>query len=685
MTRLTVSIVNWNTREQLRRCLQSLPAGLAGIDADVVVVDNGSSDGTGEMVQAEFPHVHLIRSTRNLGFAGGNNVALEDSTADYALILNPDVELAPGCAQRLIDFLEEVPGAAAVSPALVEDNGRVQAHMYRRFPTFLQVALFWTGVRPVARAIAPLRRAVFEHDVSGRSAMTVDQLPGAAMMIRGSALRTVGSLDPGYFVWWEDVDWSFRARKAGFTLHVLPDVKCRHAGGASFSNWSVETRVFQFYRAFYRFLAQHGMFQFARRVTPVILADLTLKDAVLGLKSRTRYDTLARTKLEIRRIVKGMESGTIPYFDSAQPDAADAELVPVTTAPARGAGETNAVTAIIVNWNGRRFLQRCIDALSRSTIDVRIIVVDNASSDHSADYVRNTFPDVELIEAGHNCGYAAGANMGLRQTGTRYALVMNPDVLIEANHLEILRDRLDASPQVGAAQGKLFNVSEAEFLAGTPSRAVLDSAGHVIRRSRMVVDRGQGEADGPEYSEEVSVFSACGAALFLRCAMLRDVAPDSNVFNEAFFAYKEDIDLGWRARLCGWDVLYVPTAVAHHVRAVPLSSSAWQSMSLNARRHSWKNHYLLMIRNDRVGDLIRSFPFIAAWEAARIGHALLRDPRVLGAYVDLARVIRTALRARRDIQRRRRVSASHMRRWFGGAPVPTPAVLEPDRSATVLP
>jgi GT2 family glycosyltransferase len=684
MTRLTVSIVNWNTREPLRRCLQSLPAGLSGIDADVVVVDNCSSDGTGDMVQAEFPHVRLMRSTRNLGFAGGNNAALEGCTSEYALILNPDVELSPGSAQRLIGFLEAVPGAAAVSPALVENDGSVQTHMYRRFPSFMQVLLFWTVIRPRARRIAPLRRAFCEHGIHGRSAVTVDQLPGAAMMIRGSALRTVGPLDPGYFIWWEDVDWSYRARQAGFTLHVLPDVPCRHAGGASFAQWTVETRVFQFYRAFYRFLAVHALNTLARRVSPVIMADLAIKEAVLGLRSGSRHGTLARTKLEIRRIMKGMEQGTIPYFHSAQPDEFDEKPLPVLAATADFAAETDGVTAVIVNWNGRRYLHRCIVALTQSTIDVRIIVVDNASTDSSADYVRRTFPDVELIEAGHNCGYAAGANLGLRHARTRYVLVMNPDVLVEADHIEVLRDRLDASPHVGVAQGKLFSLRESEFLAGEPSRAVLDSAGHVIRRSRMVVDRGQGDADGPQYSAEVSIFSACGAALFLRSAMLRDVAPDGEVFCEAFFTYKEDIDLGWRARLSGWDILYIPKAVAHHVRAVPLSSDAWRSMSLHARRHSWKNHDLLMTRNARVADMLLSLPFIAGWELLRLGHALLRDPRVLVAYVDLVREIRPALRARRDIQRRRRASVDDIRRWFGGEPDLAAGLLEP-YPTTVVP
>jgi GT2 family glycosyltransferase len=671
MTRLTVSIVNWNTRDALRRCLQSLRSGLDGLDSEVVVVDNGSTDGSADMVANEFPDVRLIRAARNLGFAGGNNLPLEHTTADYVLILNPDVEVSADTVVRLIEFLERTPDAAAASPALAGEDGTVQAHLYRRFPTFSQIALFWTVLGPLARSFPPLRRAVFEHDIRGRSPIAVDQLPGAAMMMRGSALRSVGMLDPGYFVWWEDVDWSFRARRAGFSLHVLPNLTCRHTGGASFAAWSVETRVFQFYRAFYRFLARHRLYRLARRTLPVIMVDLTLKDVLLRLRGTGAGEGLTPTKTEIRRIVNMMARDVVPDFDNAHPSASPVAHQDEPRHRLQAEAESHeAVDVIIVNWNGRRFLPRCIEALSRSTVAVHVVLVDNASTDGSVEYLRSAHPELTLIETGSNGGYAAGSNIGLRATHAPYAFVMNPDVLVEPDHLEILRDCLAGAGGIGIAQGKLFSISTDDFLAATPTRATLDSAGHVIRRSRMVVDRGQGEPDGPLYDREASVFSACGAALFLRRAMLDDLAPDGGYFSESFFAYKEDIDLSWRARLLGWDVRYVPDAVAHHVRAVPLKAGAWRDMAPAARRHSWKNHYLLMMRNDRAIDLLRALPFIAAWELLRLGHALLRDRRVLPAYGEAAREIRSALRARRDILRRRRAAADDIRQWFGGEAIP---------------
>lgn len=342
------------------------------------------------------------------------------------------------------------------------------------------------------------------------------------------------------------------------------------------------------------------------------------------------------------------------------------------SAPAQtAAASAPRVDAIIVNWNGRRYLPACIAALKVSTMPVRIVVVDNASTDDSLAYLTEEHADVEVLSLPENVGYAAGANAGIRATSGDYALIMNADVLLSPGHIARLVGRLGADPSIGAAQGKLYRIDVQSFLAmNVSSGGALDSAGHVIRRSRMVLDRGQGQPDDAEFDEESSVFSACGAALFLRRSMLEDVAGDGEYFCTSFFAYKEDIDLCWRARLLGWDVRYVPDAIAYHVRAAPFSPDAWRQMPLVARRHSWKNHYLLMVRNDRAADVLLGLPFIAAWELMRLGHAVLRDPRVLTAFADLARELPGAMRARRALLRRRRATPAEMRRWFSAVTVP---------------
>ncbi|HEX7049405.1 MAG TPA: glycosyltransferase family 2 protein [Longimicrobiales bacterium] len=348
----------------------------------------------------------------------------------------------------------------------------------------------------------------------------------------------------------------------------------------------------------------------------------------------------------------------------------------------RGALSTSrpAIDAIIVNWNGRRFLPRCLASLERSTVPVRILVVDNGSDDGSVEYVRAEHPGVEVLAVNENLGYAAGANAGLRATAGEYAIILNADVHLAPDHLAILKARLDGAPAIGAAQGKLYRVRPDDFLAGRfDVGGVLDSAGHAIRRSRMVVDRGQGRPDGPAYSREASVFSACGAALFLRRSMLEDVAPDGEYFDSAFFAYKEDIDLCWRARILGWDIRYVPGALAWHVRGwaggrVPRRRAR---PPLAARRNSWKNHYLLMLKNDLPGDIARALPFVGGWELLRQGYALLRDPALYPAYGTLARQLPDAMRRRRELLGRRRTAPSQLRRWFG-APAMEPGVPGPE-------
>ncbi|HEX6940637.1 MAG TPA: glycosyltransferase family 2 protein [Longimicrobiales bacterium] len=343
-----------------------------------------------------------------------------------------------------------------------------------------------------------------------------------------------------------------------------------------------------------------------------------------------------------------------------------------TAADRGGQVDDTRVEAVIVNWNGRRFLPECLRALRRSTAPVRIIVVDCASTDGSVEYLRSEHPTIEVVASPENVGYAGGANLGLRRGRAPYVLVMNPDVILAPDHLEILCARFDRDPTIGAAQGKLYRIAPESFLSGAPpSGDVIDSAGHRIRRDRMVVDRGAGRPDGPEYSQEASIFSACGAAIFLRRTMLEDAAPDGEYFDSSFFAYKEDIDLCWRARILGWDIRYVPEAVAWHVRGwAGEKVSARARLPLAARRHSWKNHYLLLIKNDRIGDLVRALPFVLAWELARHAYALVREPRVYGAFLDLVRLLPSAIRRRRELFRRRRTHPAEVRRWFGAGPQP---------------
>jgi N-acetylglucosaminyl-diphospho-decaprenol L-rhamnosyltransferase len=320
---VAISIVNWNTREQLRRCLSALRDALRGIDGEVCVVDNASSDGSAEMVRREFPEVRLFALDENLGFAGGNNVVLRRTTAEYVLILNPDVEVSSEALTGMLEFLDHNPDTAAVAPLLVGQDGKPHTYLYRRFPTLTQVLLFWTAFGLVARQVPVLRRNYAEHDIAGAEPIPVDQLPGAAILLRSSVVHQVGEWDADYFIWFEDVDWCYRVRQAGHQLYVLPDARVRHEGGASFRSWSMQKRVYQFYRTFFRFLCKHRLDKLQRVALNVLTVDLYLREAGLrAVKLTTGRDiagirSLAPTRQAIREVVERHRAGELVAFTDA--------------------------------------------------------------------------------------------------------------------------------------------------------------------------------------------------------------------------------------------------------------------------------------------------------------------------------------------------------------------------------
>ncbi|MBI2755221.1 MAG: glycosyltransferase family 2 protein [Chloroflexi bacterium] len=226
--RLSVSaiLVSYNTRYLLAEAISSLE-GASGVE--IIVVDNASSDGSAELVEAAFPHVKLVRAGANLGFAAGVNRGAEQAAARTLLLLNPDAALQPGALARLLQPLAERPRAAAVGSALRYGDGRAQDAAFR-FPGLAQVVLDLfpvprlaaTGVNGRYPSRAPLRPFRVDHPL------------GACMLIRRAAWEDVGTLDPGYFMYVEEVDWCRRARARGWEVWYEPRaVAIHHAGQSS--------------------------------------------------------------------------------------------------------------------------------------------------------------------------------------------------------------------------------------------------------------------------------------------------------------------------------------------------------------------------------------------------------------------------------------------------------------------
>jgi len=250
---LSVVIVNWNTRDLLRACLASLAdecESLAGDTVQVVVVDNGSTDGSAEMVSNEFPWVHFDARRRNSGFAAANNAGVRLTNGRYVLLLNPDTEIRPGALKTMISFLDTHPEAGAIGPRLTNPDGSLQLSCYP-VPTLLRELwrlLHLDLVRPLA---------VYPIDTwDSNNPHQVETVQGACLMVRNSVLEQVGLLDENFFVYTEEIDFCRRVASKGWALYWLPTALVVHYGGQS--TRQAATKMFiQLYRSKLQYFRKH--------------------------------------------------------------------------------------------------------------------------------------------------------------------------------------------------------------------------------------------------------------------------------------------------------------------------------------------------------------------------------------------------------------------------------------------
>lgn len=315
---------------------------------------------------------------------------------------------------------------------------------------------------------------------------------------------------------------------------------------------------------------------------------------------------------------------------------------------------TDKVTACIVTHNSDRFLGRCLAALDTQTLrPARVLVWDNASTDGSAERAKAWGADV--TSAPSNVGFAPAANALIHQATTPYILLLNPDAYVSPPYIERLERAADADPRIGSVTGKLVRPAP-------PARiALIDSTGHVLCRNRVPMNRGENEPDLGQYEKAGEVFGVCAAAALYRRTMLEDVRVGVEYFDSIFFAYLEDVDLDWRARLRGWRAYYEPSAIAEHERG---HQGGRRRQSVLEIRHSLKNRYLMMVRNDRPADLLPHLGVLFVTEVLRLLDYGISHPMGLSGYVDTLRLLRRAMSARRLIQSRRLVAPPAVRRWL---------------------
>jgi GT2 family glycosyltransferase len=227
----SIILVSFNTCAVLRECLEHVQRESDGLNVEVLIVDNGSRDGSPEMVETEFPAARLIRSSVNLGFGVANNIALEQAQGRYFVLLNSDAFLQPGSLKLAIAHMDTNPGCGLGGARLVGRDGHWQPSA-RMFPSVLGDLIVWTGLAsrfPKSRLFGRFDRTWADP----AEPAIVDWVPGAFSIIRPDVLETVGMFDPAFFLYYEEVDLCRRIQQSGNAIWYWPDVVVVHIGGES--------------------------------------------------------------------------------------------------------------------------------------------------------------------------------------------------------------------------------------------------------------------------------------------------------------------------------------------------------------------------------------------------------------------------------------------------------------------
>lgn len=250
---LSVIIVNWNTRDLLRRCLSSLRAHPPKSSFEVIVVDNASSDGSADMVAQEFPEVCLLRSQTNLGYAAGNNLAFSVACGEWLLTLNPDTELIDDSLDFAVRSLEERPAYGALGAKQILPDGTVQRSV-RGFPTYLSLLGELGG--PFRRLFNSYRLDDFDYD----KLQDAPQPMGTFLLLRRAALASIGDparpFDERFPIFFNEVDLLYRLQKAGWKCLYNPEVRILHVGGES-TKQVRSSMIWESYRSLLRYMRKH--------------------------------------------------------------------------------------------------------------------------------------------------------------------------------------------------------------------------------------------------------------------------------------------------------------------------------------------------------------------------------------------------------------------------------------------
>lgn len=301
MLRLSVVIVNWNVREDLRRCLSSVLASSLAKEMEVIVVDNASTDGSASMVTGEFPTVRLIINDRNEGFARACNRGIRDANGRYITLLNPDTEVHSRALEEMVVHLDRNPGAGLVAPRLLNEDGGTQPSR-RRFPT-PGTAFLESTVLQRLLPDHPLLQRYYMQDAGDDREQDIDWAVGACLTVRREVIERDVLLDEQFFMYSEEMDWCLRIKRGGWRIVYLPQAEVVHYGGRS-ADQDVAARHILFHSSKVHFFSKYHGARFGELLRCYLLATYLFQGAEEALKLALGHKaTLRRERLALIRAV----------------------------------------------------------------------------------------------------------------------------------------------------------------------------------------------------------------------------------------------------------------------------------------------------------------------------------------------------------------------------------------------
>jgi GT2 family glycosyltransferase len=636
MARLAIVIVNLNGEALLPACLSALEKQ-SWQDFKVVFVDNASSDGSVACARRLSQDAEIVCNQSNVGFAEANNIgiarALADSKVDYVLTLNNDAVLAP-------DFIERIVGAADAS---ADGYGSWQGKVvFADEPRILDAV----GVELTRDSVAT-QLGHREIDAGQYPSGDVYGVNAAAAMYSRQFIEDVmvrgEFFDRDFFSYLEDVDVAVRGVSAGWKAGYVADAVVRHVGSATSGlespfKWRFTSRNRMFLQ-----VKNYSIREMVSSLAPSLQADLRVIVGFLRTSQRRLVGVYVSSRLRALLALRPPLAKRSIILSRRVAPTIFATPRPVVAA----SGADVRLSVVIPNWNGREVIGECLEALRAQTLEgLEVIVVDNGSSDGSVEFIREHHPEAVALPLPVNLGFAGGVNVGINASNGQFIALLNNDTIAAADWAEEL---LAAMEHADIAAALLLE-------RDNPERS--DSRGEFLSKWGLPYRYGHGKSiAGLQLDAYPPIFAASGGASIYK----REVFERIGVFDPQYFAYLEDVDIGFRARLAGYRIVLAPRAqVLHHGGATAASLGDFQLYQFI------KNSHLLLWKNVPLTLLIKMLPRVAVIQGLLFGAAVRRRAALtaLKAYAVVAASLPMILVKRRRVQRLRSTEVSEIEGWL---------------------